>query len=62
MYAVVPLTPSGVVYARSKSRCQGKTEGASREYTTEESGKKKRISCADTYKNENIFPLFQRGS
>lgn len=54
MYAVVPLTPSGVVYARFKPKCQSKTEGASRKYTME---KGRRISYTDTNKN-NFFPHF----
>lgn len=60
MYAVAPLTPSGAVYAGFKSKCHGKTEGASRNYTTEKC-KKRRISYTDTNKN-NISLLFQEGS
>lgn len=59
VYAGVPLTPSGVVYARSKSRCQGKAEGASREYTTEERGKERKMKYTNT-NNQKTSPLKDR--
>lgn len=60
MYAVVPLTPSGVVYARFKLKCQSKTEGASRKYNME---KWRREGLATQVSIKTIFPpFFQEGS